>query len=857
MRCFLVSHTHWDREWYRTFQEFRARLVDAVDLVVTRLQENPRDCFLLDGQSIVLEDYLEIRPERRSLLAKLVGEGRLAVGPWYVQPDTVLPSGEALIRNLEEGRRVAEAFGAASRVAYTPDSFGHPSQLPQILAGFGLSWFVFWRGLGNELDYLPAEFLWRAPDGSVVAAHHLRAGYFSAAALPSDPEVAAQWLLPVVDRLAAASPSGTVLLMNGIDHARPQRHVLEVASRLEERLGAPVEVATLDRFVAALPQPTQTHSGELLGARAANLLPGVWSARLYLKQRNRRCEMLLQHWAEPWAALAMAWTSLDERPALRTAWRALLQNHAHDSICGCSQDRVHDHMLARFDAVEELARETARRVLERLAGLDAGRETPWREEWQLVVFNPSPHTRSDVVRFPIDPEPWFGFLDDAQRSFAVHPLLAATLSPGSFTVDGEPAAVVAEAAASRARLLLDQPPCALEFFVRDVPAFGCVRVALRKSAPAAREEEDSGNAIDNGVLQAKASEDGTFGLAWGNRTFQGLGEVEDCGDRGDTYDFDPVPGRCSVETVRTQRFRHPNGIQRLVIERTLRVPRALNPERTARSTETVAVPLRLELRLLPGLPRLDLRVEWDNRALDHRLRLLFPTHKPTREFLAATTLDVARRRIERVDDSRWVHPAPRTFPHQGWVHANGLTVVAPGLPEAEVTEEGTIAITLLRSVGWLSLPGLSSRPEIAGPIVATPGAQCPGPGQAALHVLIEDTPNPQAALDAELGLWCVVGGPQRQLPERTALLEVEPPTVVVSALRPWSDRCLLLRLSNPLEEAARVEVRFGFPVEQVSAARLDGSPIARPFTFHPPVLRFELQPHSLTTFLLFLPATGC
>ena len=152
MRCLLVSHFHWDREWYRTFQAYRARLVDAVDSVLSALDEQPDFHFVLDGQTVLLEDYLALRPERRDALARGVRSGRLAIGPWYVQPDSLLPSGESPVRNLLLGRSVGEAFGPVSRVAYVPDSFGHPAQMPQLFAGFGLGPFVYWRGDGDALE---------------------------------------------------------------------------------------------------------------------------------------------------------------------------------------------------------------------------------------------------------------------------------------------------------------------------------------------------------------------------------------------------------------------------------------------------------------------------------------------------------------------------------------------------------------------------------------------------------------------------------------------------------------------------------------------------------------------------------
>src|SRR5690606_1619793 len=134
------------------------------------------------------EDYLEVRPERRAALEAACRAGRIAIGPWWVQPDSLLPAGEAHVRNLLEGRRVGDAFGPTSRVAYTPDSFGHPAQLPQLFAGFGLGPFVYWRGNGDELDDLPAEWTWQGPDGSTVLAHHLGEGYFAASGLPHDPD---------------------------------------------------------------------------------------------------------------------------------------------------------------------------------------------------------------------------------------------------------------------------------------------------------------------------------------------------------------------------------------------------------------------------------------------------------------------------------------------------------------------------------------------------------------------------------------------------------------------------------------------------------------------------------------------
>ena len=367
MHCVLVSHTHWDREWYRSFQSFRARLVDAIDCVLDLVRDDPGYRFVLDGQTIVLEDYVEIRPERRAELEAAIRGRRLAIGPWYVQPDSLLPQGETHVRNLLEGRRVGQDFGPVSEVAYTPDSFGHPAQFPQLMRGFGLDGFVYWRGNGSEIERLGANWIWNAPDGTRMLACHLSYGYFSAAGLGSDPAQAVEPLRNLAERLARFSDGEHVILMNGSDHRHPDPQTGAVARALEDKTGWTVERGLMDAYTRRISREgLPEFTGELIGGRLANLLPGVWSTRTYLKLRNRQCEAELLGWAEPWAALGRLFGAPDEQSGVRTAWRSLLPNQAHDSICGCSQDAVHRQMLYRYDYAGELARETSERVLERL-----------------------------------------------------------------------------------------------------------------------------------------------------------------------------------------------------------------------------------------------------------------------------------------------------------------------------------------------------------------------------------------------------------------------------------------------------------------------------------------------------------
>ncbi len=864
MRCVLVSHTHWDREWYRTFQSFRARLVDTIDRVLDLVAEDPGFHFQLDGQTIVLEDYAAIRPGRAAELAAACGAGRIAIGPWYVQPDSFLPSGEAHIRNLLEGRRVARDWGPCARVAYTPDSFGHPAQFPQLFAGFDLGPFVYWRGNGNEIAELPAEYLWVAPDGSEVVCCHLGRGYFNANGLPADIDAAVARLEKMTLALAERAPRPCVLLMNGVDHMLPDENTGPVARALAERTGWQVERGLLDDYTNGA-APTARFSGELCGGRVANLLPGVWSTRSYLKLRNRRCERGLEGWAEPWAAAGAALGAPDERPAIRLAWRELLANQAHDSICGCSQDRVHDQMLARYDASEELAHETTLRLLERIAGLGTDRQPPRTNEAgerlktvRIAVFNPSPHPRSDLVRLPLDGFP-------TATAAGVNPLLsknhfATTTRDRGFTVDGEPARLIPDDGRIRPRLAPDQPVHDVEFVARDLPPFGWKSFELARS-PDWPETSDAEREIACDGIALRAADDGSFTLEAAGRRFSGLLGFEDTGDRGDTYDYDPAPpapGTRDLQSVPATitRHLHPNGVQRLVVERVLQVPAGLCDDRSHRSDETVALPLQVEARLWPGCRFAELSLHLDNTAKDHRLRALFPCggEREDRDpgFHAATTFDTAARRRGRADDRDWIHPAPDTFVHQGWVARNGLLVIAPGLNEAEVTATGEIAVTLLRATGWLSRPDLSSRPGDAGPALPTPAAQCPGELTLRIALAVaEPAEAPQFSHDFELGLQAVAAGPEPLWPEGQALLSLEPASVVLSAWKPAENGDgSVLRLSNPSDEPVTARVRLGLRVAQPQPVRLDETPEGASLPVRDGGFEVVLPPHALRSIRL-------
>lgn len=402
----FVSHTHWDREWYLPFQRFRLKLVRLMDGLLNLLATDPDyRCFMLDGQTIVLDDYLDMRPEREEEIRGHVQAGRLLIGPWHILPDEFLVGPEATIRNLLQGERTARRFGAKMMVGYIPDPFGHIGQMPQILRGFGIDTAVLRRGLADE----PCELRWQAPDGSSVFLAYMRDGYDNAAGLPlagrDNFEAFVAGLRRLRDSLSPHTATEQILLMCGTDHMEPPpltsaalayaQGRLEGDSLVHSSLPAYLEAVQSDLRASGAAIPTV--SGELRNPKRHHLLPGVLSTRMWIKQRNQACETLLEKWAEPFSTWAALLGDLPSVPAiLRRAWRLLMECHPHDSICGCSVDQVHQEMRPRFDQVEQIGEEITRQSLEALAAAVDTR-APAGGASAVVVFNPTAGPRRDVV----------------------------------------------------------------------------------------------------------------------------------------------------------------------------------------------------------------------------------------------------------------------------------------------------------------------------------------------------------------------------------------------------------------------------------------------------------------------------
>src|SRR5687767_1175494 len=328
----LIPHTHWDREWYLPESVLLPRLVSTIDDLLARLHSDPDTKFLLDGQTVLVEDYLRVRPERESELAELVRSGRLQVGPWYVLADELIPSGESLIRNLLAGQADARRLGGRAEVLYSPDAFGHPAEWPTLASEFGIRFGVIWRGLGGETGQEGDLYRWRGADGREVLVYHLPPdGYEVGSGLPADAERLPRAWSRVRATLVSRAATRHVAVFVGADHHAAHPALGRLRTLLEQiESASEFRISRLEDFFAAASAELTALPVVCGGMRWSYgytwTLQGVHGTRAPRKRRHSLVELALGRMAEPLAALAQATRGGDRRPLLHHAWRTLLQS---------------------------------------------------------------------------------------------------------------------------------------------------------------------------------------------------------------------------------------------------------------------------------------------------------------------------------------------------------------------------------------------------------------------------------------------------------------------------------------------------------------------------------------------------
>ncbi len=875
----IVSETHWDREWYLPFQEFRARLVILTDKLLYILEKDPKFTnFTFDGQTIVVEDYLEVRPEKEQLLRKYITEKRISVGPWYVLPDEFLVSGEALVRNLMLGHKIARSFGRVMRAGYIPDPFGHIAQLPQIMQGFNIDSIIFMRGMDDSDDKLNLnlEFYWYSP-GKVasVLAIHLKYGYGSVAELPTTKtnnvyRAALRKIQALKMKLLKHSATTTLLLNNGSDHNEVQGELPEIIDNWNsypEFNDYKLVQNDFEYYIEKLKTQQlelKSYEGEFRGSKYHPLLSSVFSARMWIKQRNTECQYLFENWAEPFAAFAWILGQPYPQNYLWVGWKWLLQNHPHDSICGCSVDEVHQNMVVRFDWAQQIAQEITK---ESMYAIFNRIKVPPAEVGVIpvLVFNSLPWKRTDIANIDIS-------IPESDSSKFQFPYKLVNSSNEAIAYQIRPIDEI-----PRLRTL-KSATYRVSFLLKEIPALGYeLLYFIPLKNPSENDLKPSSNTLENEFYKITIHENGTFSIYDKDlrNTFDGLGIIEDRGDWGDEYDYSPpkdprADQKITNENVKAQIALFEAGPAKTTIQikYNLSTPIALSPERTERSKIMRDLPITTFITLYPQVKRIDLQIDLDNQAQDHRIRLLFLTPLQAEKIHVDGHFAVIARSIQLPEGVHWKQPPSKTNHQLKFISIEeksvGFTLCNQGLPEYESYKEKngniTLAVTLLRSIGWLALPHLVTRAEIAGPALATPEAQCLGKHTFKLAIITHK----EAYLKSksfktahELNIPLKTFNPtvmrtairihdhiflrgipillpqdyfgEKYLPERLSFLSVEPEHLILSACKKAENAsALILRIYNLATTPCKGIIKLFRSIKQVTTVNLDETEIQDP-----------------------------
>ncbi len=708
----IIPHSHWDREWYLPFEKHRVRLVELFDALIETMEKDPDYTYYhMDGQYVVIDDYLEIKPHMRDRLMKLIRDGRIHVGPWYVLQDEYLTSGEANVRNMLYGLRLCRAIGAAPvETGYFPDSFGNISQAPQIVRGFGFDNAIFGRGINDvgsdnqiikQSGMTTSELIWRGADGSEVIAVLFANWYHNAMELPTEEEALRNRLTHIVASTSRFALTPHLLGMNGCDH-QPVQTDLQAAIKLANEVQDEVEVkqSNFKDYVDAIRPYKDTfpvYEGEMNGQLATGSFPliSTSSSHVDIKQKNQATQHLLERITEPVSLLSMLNGGEYKQDLLLYAWKKLMQNHPHDSICSCSCDEIYEEMKTRFAKAAACGEELRDRALDHLVA--TVNTSAVDGDAAIVVLSLEPGKSVLTVKANVDLDltdetPAIAIFDENGREIPaktryIHNQFTYTLPKDRFR----------------------QPRYVNRFEVEmqvESHGIGYRTFTVKKQVPSVKTAVSyTESTMENEFLSVSFNQNGTVDVTdkRSGRTYAGQNLFEDTRDVGDLYNYWQAKGDVAVTTANAKAEISLHEITPWSVTFKATVPMAIDADITTYVT------------LSDKIARVDFKTVVVNRMENHRLRALFTSDMDTKYSLADGQFDILRRDIQ--PSEIWKNPC-NTHRCQAFAGlesdttADGLMIANRGLHEYEILRDGrnTLAVTLLRAVGEIGDWGVFPTP---------------------------------------------------------------------------------------------------------------------------------------------------
>ncbi|MGM0294254.1 alpha-mannosidase [Enterococcus sp. AZ062] len=761
-KVYIISHSHWDREWYMAYEQHHMRLVELMDDLLELFETDPDfNSFHLDGQTIILDDYLQVRPEKREAIQQAIDAGKLRIGPFYILQDDFLISSESNVRNMLIGMEESRKWGTPVMLGYFPDTFGNMGQTPQMMKQVGLEAAAFGRGvkpIGFDNQVLEAEnyssqyseMWWKGPDQTEIFGLLFANWYSNGNEIPAEKEAAIRfWDQKLADAEQYAS-TDHLLMMNGVDHQPVQKDITK-AIRLANELYPEYEFihSNFTDYLATvqqdLPQDLGAVEGELTSQETDGwyTLANTASARVYLKQWNTKVQRQLENVTEPLATMAYEVTGKYPHDQLDYAWKTLMQNHPHDSICGCSVDSVHREMIPRFEKANEVGRFLAQEALDQLAtAIDTSGFS--KESYPFVVFNTAgmPKTGSAVITLELERKRFAeGIPEELYQELAEQPKKYYHVETSD---KKQIPALVSEEVVSfgydlpkdRFRVPYMARNVTIELPIDEMPAFSWETFALVEGVADEKQESmitQAGRCIENQFVHVSIEQNGTLTLLdkTTGQEFEELLTFEDVGDIGNEYIFKQPENEKAIlskdqPTSTVEIIKDTSEIAQIKLTQTIDIPisadarlekeqqmvREFRFRQAQRAKETKPLTITTLITLRAESKKIDFKTTIDNQMKDHRLRVLFPTKLHVEQHEADSIFEVVAR-PNQVSAS-WENPTNPQHQHafvQLGDESQGITIGNFGLNEYEILDGKTIAVTLLRCVGEMGDWGYFPTPE--------------------------------------------------------------------------------------------------------------------------------------------------
>ena len=875
----VISHTHWDRAWYWAFQKYRIRLVEVFDQVIDILQNDPKYIsFTFDGHTAVLEDYLEVKPEKKTTLEELVSKNKIYVGPWYVLPDEFIVSAESLVRNLLIGSDIASKFGNVLMEGYVLDPFGHIAQMPQILNGFGIKSFVFSRGYPVDVEELGTEFKWLGLDDSEVLAVFMRNGYGNFSALgydkiwgnfskiKPDNDLAMDRLTKEFNILSKCANTDILLFSNGCDHMPPQKEMPELIDYLNDNQ-VDVELIHSDfpNFIKSLNESGKEfkkYKGELLGSKYAYILLGVYSTRMYLKQMNYFSQNLFEKYVEPISTFNSILGGYYYQPVINTGWKLILKNHPHDDICGTGVDEIHRQMVSRYEEANQIGDYVVTYAFGELA--NNINTSSIQNAKPIIIFNPHNWNVTDSLYIDILLNP----NDELNEGFII--------------VDNErnelEYEIISNERCDVVEILKEvvYQKIKIKIVAQDVPGVGYKTVYLlkgkKKKAIIKHNKVANKNKIENEFFEVTVKSNGSVNIfdKKTKKTYEGLNLFEDTEDVGDEYTYSYAKESKTITSSNSKALIKTNVTSigsEAKINLNLKLPESINDIRTKRNSKTKNLPVEIIVSLYNGVRRIDIKTKINNTVKDHRLRALFPGGISSDKCLADGHFAFIEREIINLKKpsfkNKFEYYATRNQQKFVSVSNNkyGVTISNKGLPEYEIVKSNgklVIALTLVRSIDAISRNDLITRPGNAGPMLRTPEAQCQGELEFEYSIIPHefDVENSKAYKEAyqfntNLLAFNVNRNDTGFLKDTQKLVDIDSDIVLISSIKSSkSENKMLIRLYNPTAKKCSTKVILFKSFKKAFLANLKEDYISEIESENDKSIFLEISPYKIISIIL-------